>query len=86
MLYKAPQYDPDERGMTAKDVQELRAMAEGHPFVIVVGGRRRGADLDAERVHLAAVAEAGADWWMEWVPPGDRRTMREAVERGPLRL
>jgi len=31
------------------------------------------------------VAAAGADWWIEWVPPGDRDTMVAAVERGGLR-
>jgi len=50
----------------------------------VVGGSRRGADWDAERKHIRAVAEASADWWVEWIPPGERETMVEAVERGPL--
>jgi alkanesulfonate monooxygenase SsuD/methylene tetrahydromethanopterin reductase-like flavin-dependent oxidoreductase (luciferase family) len=86
MLYKAPSHDVDERGMTPKDVRELRALAGDRPFIIAVGGRARAADWTAERAHIAAVAAAGADWWMEWVPPSDRQSMRDAVSRGPLHL
>lgn len=85
MLYKAPQHDPDERGMTPDDVRELRSLAGDMPFTIAVGGRPRAADWTVERSHIASIAEAGADWWVEWVPPGDRAEMRDAVGRGPLR-
>ena len=85
MLYKAPKHDPSEVGMTADDVRELRGMAGERPFTIAVGGNRRLDDWDAERDRIMAVAEAGADWWMEWIPPSDRSTMRAAVDRGPLR-
>lgn len=85
MLYKAPSHDPDDLGMTPEDVRTLRAMAGERPFTIAVGGTRRGEDWDAERAHIAAIDEAGADWWVEWVPPTDRASMRDAVERGPLR-
>jgi alkanesulfonate monooxygenase SsuD/methylene tetrahydromethanopterin reductase-like flavin-dependent oxidoreductase (luciferase family) len=85
MLYKAPQYDPDDHGMTPIDVRRLRRLAGERPFVIAVGGRARGDDRDAERAHIVAVAEAGADWWVEWIPPSDRRSMLDAVDRGPLR-
>ena len=86
MLYKAPAYDPDERGMLPEDVRELRAMAGDRPFAIAVGGNRRGEDWAAEQGHIAAIRDAGADWWVEWVPPSDRPTMRDAVDRGPLRV
>jgi hypothetical protein len=29
--------------------------------------------------------EAGATWSKEWIPPADRDTMRQSVDRGPLR-
>jgi hypothetical protein len=32
------------------------------------------------------VAEAGADWWIERVPPADADTLRASVEGGPLRI
>jgi hypothetical protein len=72
--------------MTPDDVRSLRGAAGGRPYAIAVGGNGRGEDWDAEREHIRAVADASADWWMEWVPPGDRETMRESVERGPLRV
>jgi hypothetical protein len=39
----------------------------------------------AERAYLREVADAGATWWLEYVPAGDPATMRAAVARGPLR-
>jgi hypothetical protein len=71
--------------MTPDDVRALREAADGRPFTIAVGGAGRGDDWEAEREHIHAVAEASADWWIEWVPPGERELMLEAVERGPLR-
>jgi alkanesulfonate monooxygenase SsuD/methylene tetrahydromethanopterin reductase-like flavin-dependent oxidoreductase (luciferase family) len=86
LLYKAPRHDPDDRGMTPDDVRDLRSRAEDRSFVIVVGGRARSDDLDVERRHIAAIAAAGADWWLEWISPADRGTMRAKVEAGPLRV
>ena len=89
-LYKARAAAPDgedakEGLMTADDVRRLRAMAGDRSFDIAVGGAPRGDDVDAERAHIRAIAQAGATWWVEWIPPGDRDTMRRAVDRGPLR-
>ena len=72
--------------MTPDDVRDLRARAGDRPFTIAVGGRARKDDWDAEREHIRAVAAAGADWWVEWVEPAGRETMRAAAERGPLRV
>lgn len=71
--------------MTADDVRALRKMAGDRPFDIAVGGGPRDTDPDAARAHLSAMAEAGATWSKEWIPPADRGTMRRSVERGPLR-
>ena len=79
-LYKAGEGD-----MTAADVADLRARG-GTRFTIAVGGRPRKDDWDEDREHIRSVRSAGADWWVEWVPPEDRETMRAAVERGPLRV
>jgi alkanesulfonate monooxygenase SsuD/methylene tetrahydromethanopterin reductase-like flavin-dependent oxidoreductase (luciferase family) len=75
----------DEGVMSPDDVRHLRELARERPFDIAVGGHPRPGDLDAERAHIRAVADAGATWWMEWVPPDDREVMRRAVDRGPLR-
>jgi len=75
----------DEGIMSAEDVAQLRAMAGDRQFDIAVGGHPRPQDLDAERAHIRAVAEAGATWWVEWIPPDERDVMRTAVDRGPLR-
>ena len=68
------------------DVAELRTVAAGRPLEISVGGQARREDVDEEREQIHAVAQAGADWWVEWVPPGDREEMRRAVAAGPLRV
>ncbi|TME35674.1 MAG: LLM class flavin-dependent oxidoreductase [Chloroflexi bacterium] len=63
--------------------RERRASTE---FDIVVGGRKRGEDWERERDTIRAVADAGATWWIEWIPPGDPDAMRMAIERGPIRI
>jgi alkanesulfonate monooxygenase SsuD/methylene tetrahydromethanopterin reductase-like flavin-dependent oxidoreductase (luciferase family) len=74
---------------TPADVRALRALVErarpGAPFDVVLGGDPRPDDWAAHRRRVAALAEAGATWWMEYVEPADLPTMRAAVARGPLR-
>ena len=83
-LYKETHGGPWE-DMSPEDVAALRRRAGGTPFTIAVGGSGRPDDTAALLRHVRAVADAGADWWIEWVPPGGRETMRAAVARGPLR-
>jgi MFS family permease len=64
----------------------LLAAAGDRPYTVAVGGSGRGDDWEAEREHIRSVAEAGAGWWIEWLPPRDPETMAEHVERGPLRI
>lgn len=84
---------PPESGwedVTPDDVRRLRAEADqrsggGDGYVIAVGGRERSADVDADRHYVQALAEAGADWWHEYVPP--RLSFDEARSRiasGPV--
>src|SRR5919108_2203842 len=82
-LYKETHGGPWEN-MTPDDVRALRDAAGERPYTIAVGGSGRADDWEAERDHIRAVAEAGADWWIEWLPPAARQTMVDAVERGPL--
>ncbi|MGV9808611.1 LLM class flavin-dependent oxidoreductase [Micromonospora chersina] len=75
---------------TPEEVRDLVAAlpptrADGQPFDVAVGGRRRRPDERAERAYLADLAAAGATWWLEYVPAGEPAAMRAAVARGPLR-
>jgi alkanesulfonate monooxygenase SsuD/methylene tetrahydromethanopterin reductase-like flavin-dependent oxidoreductase (luciferase family) len=81
MLYRVPGHD-----LSADDVRALREAAGERPYDIMVGGRSREEDWEAERERLGAVAAAGATWSAEYVPPDTREAMRAAVERGPLRI
>jgi len=83
-LYRVP--PPEWEDLTPDDVAALRADAGPAPYVIAVGGRERRKDLDAERAYVAALAEAGADWWHEYVPPRlDLAEARGRIVAGPLR-
>jgi alkanesulfonate monooxygenase SsuD/methylene tetrahydromethanopterin reductase-like flavin-dependent oxidoreductase (luciferase family) len=82
-LYRETHGGPWE-DMSPSDVRALRDAAGDRAYTIAVGGSRRRDDSDAERDHIRAVAAAGADWWVEWVPPGEHETMVAAVERGHL--
>lgn len=75
---------------TPDEVRELvnvlpPTRADGQPFDVAIGGRRRRPDERAERAYLEDLAAAGATWWLEFVPVGDPAAMRAAVARGPLR-
>jgi alkanesulfonate monooxygenase SsuD/methylene tetrahydromethanopterin reductase-like flavin-dependent oxidoreductase (luciferase family) len=82
---------PDEKwqDMTAADIRDIRAAADGRPgfdiALVALGGGERGADWDREQQHIRSLAAAGATWWSEWVKPGDRQRTIDAVRRGPLR-
>jgi len=88
-LYRAE--PPDWDDMTPDDVRRLRELASSRPdggrgFAIVIGGRQRRDDLESERRYIASLADAGADWWNEWVPPETPvKRVRELVAAGPLR-
>ncbi|MEH1168487.1 LLM class flavin-dependent oxidoreductase [Micromonospora sp. CPCC 205539] len=75
---------------TAEEVADLVAAlpatrADGQPFDVAIGGRRRRPDERAERAYLEEIAAAGATWWLEFIPAGDPAAQRAAVARGPLR-
>src|SRR5207244_2605449 len=72
---------------TPDDVQALRArIPTVRSFDVALGVHRRGEDWEAERARIRSLSEVGATWWIEYVPPADLATMREAVARGPLRV
>ncbi|MET7375608.1 LLM class flavin-dependent oxidoreductase [Micromonospora arida] len=76
-------FTPDEIHDLANALPATRA--DGQPFDVAIGGRRRRSDERTERAYLGELAAAGATWWLEFVPAGDPATMRAAVARGPLR-
>jgi alkanesulfonate monooxygenase SsuD/methylene tetrahydromethanopterin reductase-like flavin-dependent oxidoreductase (luciferase family) len=75
---------PDEIRAVRRFVERRRTGSE--PFDLVAGGPRRGDDWERERARIRACAEAGANWFGEWVPPAEPDAMRVAVARGPLRI
>jgi alkanesulfonate monooxygenase SsuD/methylene tetrahydromethanopterin reductase-like flavin-dependent oxidoreductase (luciferase family) len=82
-LYRIP--PPDWEDLRPEDVAALRAAARPD-FDIAVGGRERNEDEAADREYLAAIAEAGATWWHEFLAPSTtEEAVRQHIERGPLR-
>jgi alkanesulfonate monooxygenase SsuD/methylene tetrahydromethanopterin reductase-like flavin-dependent oxidoreductase (luciferase family) len=86
-LYKPP----PEEDFTPKDVLELAALARARrkiktPFDIAVGHAvwQRAKDLGRERARIASLAEAGATWWSEYIPPDTRKTMARYISKGPI--
>ena len=83
-LYRVP--PPAWEDLAPDDVADLRADAGERPYVVAVGGRERREDLAAERRYVASLADSGADWWHEYVPPRlDRTEARRRIVAGPLR-
>ena len=88
--YKHPNGGPWQ-DLTPDEIRGLKVAIEGlrtpqAPFDIAIGGRQRAADWDKEREHIRSLAEAGATWWMEGIPPGTLDELRAQIERGPLRI
>ena len=76
---------------TPADVQALKAFIESErlsstPFDIALGGQQRSADWGQERALIKSLAEVGATWWIEWIPPIPLDVMRACIQRGPLRV
>lgn len=66
------------------DVRAIRALVErergsADGYDVKVGGKR-------DPGHMRALAEAGATWWNDWMPPGDPDATRRAIAQGPLRV
>ena len=82
-LYRVP--PPGWEDVTPDDVAALRADAARASFVIAVGGRGRINNLTAERRYVASLAEAGADWWHEYLRPRlPIEAVRRRIEGGPI--
>jgi alkanesulfonate monooxygenase SsuD/methylene tetrahydromethanopterin reductase-like flavin-dependent oxidoreductase (luciferase family) len=90
-VYKGSPGTEEYRPMIADDVRAIlslveRARGTAAGFEVCIGGFERRPDAEREREYIRSLAEAGATWWNEWVPPGDLARTREAISRGPLRI
>jgi alkanesulfonate monooxygenase SsuD/methylene tetrahydromethanopterin reductase-like flavin-dependent oxidoreductase (luciferase family) len=90
-VYKGSPGTEEYRPMTADDVRAILSLIERERgtaagFEVCIGGFARRPDAEREREYIRSLAEAGATWWNEWVPPGDLARTREAIIRGPLRI
>jgi hypothetical protein len=89
-LYGVTADGKSSRDLTPDDVRGLRSAARQRPgdgdFVIMVGGRARRPDLAAEIGYATVLAEAGADWRLEYIEPtGSLEQAREVIRGGPVR-
>lgn len=87
-LYRVP--PPGWEDLKPDDVRTLRCLAQDRrgddTFVVAVGGRPRREDEGAEIDYVAALNEAGADWWHEYIPPDlSLAAARARIQGGPLR-
>jgi len=83
--------EDDNQGLTPGDVRAIKRFVEqqrplGSPFDIVAGGPSRGIDREHLRARHRALADAGATWLSQWIPPSDAATMRAAIALGPVRI
>jgi hypothetical protein len=77
--------------MMPEDVRALKEFVmqnrtESGEYDIAVGGSMRRADWEEEREYISSLAEAGATWWVEYIPPDEEDFMRKCIARGPLRI
>jgi len=91
-MYKQPSGKSWE-DWTPADVRALKSLADQTrggvtPFDIALGGRRRGDDWEKERSLIKSLADAGATWWVEYVPPeiGGLDAACACIARGPLQI
>jgi len=76
-----------------EDIRTLREFIQKHRddmdgYDIAVGGSPRRPDWEEEREYIRSLAEAGATWWMEYIPPdsGDIYIVHNIIKRGPLQI
>jgi alkanesulfonate monooxygenase SsuD/methylene tetrahydromethanopterin reductase-like flavin-dependent oxidoreductase (luciferase family) len=92
-LFISTNYTPagvTQRDWTPADVRtflatvaDLRPAGAG-PFEMTICNARQS-DSDEGRAAVAALAEAGVTWWIEWIAPTDRSAAEAAIARGPIR-
>jgi alkanesulfonate monooxygenase SsuD/methylene tetrahydromethanopterin reductase-like flavin-dependent oxidoreductase (luciferase family) len=89
-LYRAesPGSSIDAGSLPPDDIRGLRHYLDTHDSSaeIIVGGRKRNDDWQHERHLIQQSAQAGANSWIEWIPPNDPETMRNAIAHGPIRV
>jgi alkanesulfonate monooxygenase SsuD/methylene tetrahydromethanopterin reductase-like flavin-dependent oxidoreductase (luciferase family) len=77
-------YRTDGGELDAADVRAIRSAPGDRPYDIMVGASRStDPGVDVER--LRALEVEGATWASEYIPVQDVASMREIVDRGPIR-
>jgi len=79
--------------MTPEDVRTLRAFVQQQRgsvggYDIVVSGSRQNPDQQSERDRLRSLAQAGATWCAEYLPPDEANLeqVRASIAQGPLQI
>jgi len=90
IFFKVPEHGK-WTDMTPADIHAIKAFVEQErpvprSFEIAIGGRERREDWEEERVLIRSLADAGATWWMEGLPPAELNLIRTWIQRGPLRV
>ena len=79
---------------TPDDIRDMRAFFAEHrapdapSYEVITEGQTPGGDLAAAQAIVRPYAEAGLDWWMDFIGPGygDGEAMRTRVRQGPPRV
>lgn len=73
---------------TPDDIRAMRAFfaaqraPDASPCEVITEGQTPGDDLAAAQAIVRPYAEAGLDWWMEFIGDGDAAAMRARVTQG----
>lgn len=84
--HKSHYLTPDDIRSLRSFVQSQRGSLQGYD--ICVGGSSRREDWEEEREYIRSLAESGATWWTEYIPPdiGDLEKVQGFIKRGPLSI
>jgi alkanesulfonate monooxygenase SsuD/methylene tetrahydromethanopterin reductase-like flavin-dependent oxidoreductase (luciferase family) len=86
-------YKHQAGSMTPDDIRALQAFVKQErgsleEYDIVVSTNRQNGNGEEGRAYVSSLAEAGATWCAEYLPPniGDLATVHAHIARGPLRI
>jgi alkanesulfonate monooxygenase SsuD/methylene tetrahydromethanopterin reductase-like flavin-dependent oxidoreductase (luciferase family) len=80
------------RALTPEDFREILTFIQTRrtqttPFEVLAYGLTSGNDNAADAAHVAALAQAGATWWLEhFAPEQTVEQVRNRIQQGPPRI